>query len=99
MSTRTNQQNRALHKYFDLLASTLNAKNLTVDVVLKPDTEWNKDTVKALVWKPIQEAVLGKQSTTKMTTKEVTEVYDVLNKALGEKLGVHVEFPHIEEEK
>lgn len=93
---RTIQQNRALHKFFSLLASTLNAENKTIEVVLKPDTEWNSDTVKALIWKPVQQAVIGKQSTTKLTTKEVNEVYSVLNKALGERLGVHVPFPSME---
>lgn len=96
---RTTQQNRSLHKYFSLLASTLNAENKTIEVVLKPDTEWSTDTVKALIWKPIQEAVIGKQSTTKLTTKEVSEIYDVLNKALAERLGIHVPFPSIESEK
>ena len=97
MAKRTLNQNSALHRFFDLLASTLNAQNLTVDVVVKAETKWNQERVKELLWRPIQKAVIGKESSTKLTTKELTEVYDVLNKALGEKLGIHVEFPNYEQ--
>ena len=97
MAKRTLNQNSALHLYFDLLASTLNAQNLTIDVVIKADTEWNKVRVKELLWRKLQKSITGKESSTKLTTKELTEVYDVLNKALGEKLGIHVEFPSYEQ--
>ena len=97
MARRTLNQNSALHRYFDLLASTLNAQNLTVDVILRADTQWNKERVKELLWKNLQKSITGKESTTKLTTKELTEVYDTLNKALGEKLHIHVDFPSYEE--
>ena len=93
---RTNTQNRALHKFFDLLASTLNAQGLTVDVVLKSETSWTAESTKELLWRPIQKAIIGKESSAKLTTKELTEVYDTLNKALGEKLHIHVSFPSYE---
>ena len=96
MSRRTLSQNSALFRFFDLLASTLNAQNLTVDVILKADTQWNKERVLELLWRPLQKSITGKESTTKLTTKELTEVYDTLNKALGEKLGIHVSFPSYE---
>ncbi len=96
---RTLQQNQALFRFFDLLASTLNAENLTVDVILKAETQWNKERVLELLWRPLQKSMIGKESTTKLTTKELTEVYDTLNKALGEKLGIHVEFPHYEQKE
>jgi len=91
--TRTSQQNRALHKYFALVAATLNAENLGVTVVLKPDTEWSADGVKEMMWKPVQKAVLGKTTTTKLTTEELTEIYDVMNKVLSERFDIHIEFP------
>ena len=96
---RTLQQNQALFRFFDLLASTLNAENLTVDVILRADTQWNKERVLELLWRPLQKSMIGKESTTKLTTKELTEVYDTLNKALGEKLGIHVSFPSYEQEE
>jgi nicotinamide riboside kinase len=91
--TRTVQQNRALHKYLALVAATLNAENLGVTVVLKPDTEWSMEGVKEMMWKPIQQAVLGKSSTTKLTRTELTEVYDIMNKALAERFDIHIPFP------
>ena len=99
MAKRTLNQNSALHRYFDLLASTLNAQNLTVDVILRADTQWNKERVKELLWKNLQKSITGKESSAKLTTKELTEVYDTLNKALGEKLGIHVDFPHYEQKE
>lgn len=95
--TRTSQQNRALHKYFALVAATLNAENLGVTVVLKPDTEWSAEGVKEMMWKPVQKAVLGKTTTTKLKSTEVTEIYDVMNKVLSERFGIHIDFPHIKD--
>lgn len=96
---RTIQQNRALHKYFALVAATLNAENLGVTVVLKPDTEWSSDGVKEMLWKPVQKAVLGKASTTKLNRTEITDIYDVMNKVLSERFDIHIPFPNIEENK
>jgi len=39
MSQRTIQQNRALHKYFALLAATLKAKGKFVSIEIDPQTE------------------------------------------------------------
>ncbi len=50
--------------------------------------------VKELLWKQTQKIVLGKESTTQMTTKEVNEIYEVINRFLA-KHGVHIAFPSI----
>lgn len=95
---RTTQQNKALHKFYSELALALNEAGLDMKRTLKPDIDipWNGDTVKDYLWRPIQQAQLGKESTKELTTKEIDAVYDTLNRHLGEKLGVHVEFPSIE---
>ena len=49
-----------------------------------------------MLWKPIQEAVLQKKSTTELKRKEIDDVYDTINLALGQKFGIHVPFPTIE---
>jgi hypothetical protein len=92
---RTTQQNRALHKYFTMLADDLNQAGLDMKKVLKPtvDIPWNADTVKAFLWRPIQEAQLQKESTTELSTREVDVVYNTLNRHLGDKLGIHTPFP------
>ena len=96
LDMRTLQQNKALHKYFSLVAEALNDKQLTVKTIIKADIEWNPISVKSLLWKPIQEAVLQKKSTTELKRKEIEDVYDTINRALGEKFGIHVPFPTIE---
>ena len=93
---RTLKQNAAMHKYFTLVAEALNDKQLTVKTIIKADIEWNPISVKSLLWKPIQEAVLQKKSTTELKRKEIDDVYDTINRVLGEKFGIHVPFPTIE---
>ena len=95
MTQRTSQQNKALHKYFTLLADELNAAGYDMRRTLKPgvDIPWSPELVKQYLWKSIQEAMLGSDSTRELTTKEIGQVYDVLNKHLGETTGVHVAFP------
>lgn len=92
---RTTRQNSAMHKYYELLASELNESGLSMMKVLKKDAEipWTPDSIKNFLWRPIQEAQTGKKSTTRLNTKEVSEVYETLNRHLGDKFSVHVPFP------
>ena len=94
-SQRTLTQNRALHKYFELLAQELNQAGYDMKRTLKEsvDIPWNGATVKEYLWKPIQRAQVMKQSTSELTTKEVDLIYDTLNRHLAEKTGVQVQFP------
>lgn len=96
---RTKQQNKALHVLFQLLADTLNDNGLDMKKTLKPEVDipWTAIAAKEFLWRPIQRAQLGKQSTTELTTKEIDEVFETINRHLGEKFGVHVPFPSIEE--
>lgn len=97
---RTNRQNRALHVYFQELSNSLNASGLDMRTVLKPGVEipWNEKTIKSHLWKPIQKAMLEKESTTELDTAEISKVYEVLNRHLGEMFGLHVPFPSDEED-
>ena len=92
---RTGQQNKALHKFCEMLAEALNDAGYTVQKTLRHDVDipWNKDLVKELLWKPIQVAMTDKESTTELTTVEPSQIYEVLNLHLGEKLKIHVEWP------
>lgn len=96
---RTVQQNKALHVLFRLLANALNEAGLDMRKTLKPGVEipWGAKAVKEYLWRPVQQAQLQKNSTTELTTKEIDEVFDTLNRHLGEKFGLHVQFPSIEE--
>ena len=92
---RTNQQNRALHLFCKNTATVLNDSGYSVAKTLRHDVEipWNATLVKELLWRVIQEAMTGKHSTTELNTVDPSEIYEVLNRHLGERLGVHVEWP------
>lgn len=96
---RTKLQNRALHKLFTLLAEELNTKGLDAKVVLKPTYQiwWTPEMIKRDLWKPLQEVMYTKKSTTELNTKEVSKVYEQLGKILGEKFGTEVDFPSYEQ--
>lgn len=96
---RTTLQNRALHKYFELLADTFNDAGLDMKKVLKPEVDipWNKETVKNYLWRPIQKAQLEKESTTELTTQEIDLVFNTLNRHISEKFGLSEPFPSIKE--
>jgi hypothetical protein len=94
---RTGQQNKALHKFYEMLAQTLNEAGLEMKVLLKPNINiwWTKDSVKDYLWRPIQEAMYGTNSTTFLRKHEqIDKVHQVLMRELGEKHGVeYIEFP------
>ncbi len=92
---RTTLQNKALYAFFKILAEELNNAGLDMRKTLKPniDIPWTPNTIKEYLWRPIQITQLQKQSTTELTTGEVTQIYETLNRHLGEKFGLHVLFP------
>jgi len=95
---RTELQNRSLHLYFTLLATAFNDAGLTVMVVLKalfktPNFAWSAHLIKERIWRDVQEQTLGTTSTTKLETVNVSMIYDSINRATSDKLGVSVPFP------
>lgn len=95
---RTGRQNRAMHKFFEWIATTLNDNNLYLSrSLLRPnyEAEWTQVMVKEILWRPTQKALTGKQSSKDLTTKELTTVAETIQQALA-KRGLDVEFPSIE---
>lgn len=95
---RTLQQNKSLHKFFELLATELNDAGYDMKKVVKVDIPWNRETIKEYIWRPVMEAQLLKKSTTEMTTAEVNQVYETINRLMAEKFGIHVPYPSIEDQ-
>lgn len=93
---RTLAQNRAMHLYFKQVADALNSAGLDMKQVIKADVSWSMLSVKELMWKPIQKAIIGKDSTTKLDKKDIDLVYHNLNMVLGEKFGIYIPFPSLE---
>lgn len=92
---RTLTQNRALHMFCQNLADTLNEAGLDQKKVLKPEVDipWTMEAVKEGLWKPLQEAVTGLKSTTKPETRQYSAIYELLNRHLTMKLGIHEPWP------
>ena len=96
MKPRTGQQNKALHKYCELLADALNSAGYEMKAVLavkQVDVPWSPDSVKEVLWRPIQEAMTGKHSTTQLDRMEPGQVYEVLNRHMASNFGVSVPWP------
>ena len=95
---RTLSQNNSIHLYCDLVADKLNQSGQTVQTFFKADIPmpFSMIIVKELVWKFFQKRMLEKDHTARLTTDEVTKIYDAMNIHLAEKYGVSVPFPSID---
>ncbi len=92
---RTGKQNRSLHKYLTLLAKALNDAGWDQRKTLKEEVEipWNEWSAKEFLWRGIQKAMYGTESTTELDTAQCQEVYKVLDRHLASKTGVSVAWP------
>jgi len=62
------------------------------------DLDWDKEKIKELLWRPAQQAILGKKSTTQLSKQQdIDTVYEHLNRHISEKFELHVDFPHLQE--
>lgn len=94
----TRQQQKALHLYFTFVANEMQKAGMDVRAILKHfdsiDIPVNQKHVKE-IWRTAQRAHLGKESTTELETKEVDEVWELMNRYLA-MMGIHVPFPSLE---
>ena len=100
--TRSNAQNNALHLYCRRLAEVLNDRGLPMQKVLEKksvDVLWSGERVKETLWKPVQEALIGTESTADANTVDYDKVHEVLSHHLGQVFSKHdlyVPFPNKE---
>ena len=92
---RSQKQNNALHVYLRHLAEALNSGGLDMRKVLKAeiDIPWTETSAKEHLWRPIQQIVTGKDSTTEPTTAQYPEIYETLDRHLAQKFGVSIAWP------
>ena len=95
---RTLTQNACIHKYCRMLAERFNAagyERVISSPVLKKDVEvpWGMESVKEAIWRPVQLAMTGHESTKDLTTKEVSAIYEVIHRHLASKFGLEIEWP------
>ena len=86
-----------MHKYCEMVAKELENMGFTMQEVVRrvdmieitPTTR----SVKEIVWKPIEEATLGKKSTTELSTSEVDAIYQVMSMFLSKQFQISLPFP------
>ena len=99
---RTLSQNNAMHLLFTQIADELNSRGieqkLIVELLEKYATvPWNSISVKEIIWRTLQKALLLRVSTKELTTQEVDQVFEVMNREVFVPLGIELPFPSIEE--
>ena len=93
-SKRTDLQNKSIHLWFRQLGETLNEAGYEQKITIGGDVPWTEWSVK-VVFVKIAKAMYGKIHTSDLTTKELTEVSEVLNRLLGDE-GIHIPFPSLD---
>lgn len=100
--TRTGQQRKAIEVYCRLLGEALNDAGFEMKAVLavkEVDVPWTQELIKEVLFKPIMQSMTEKFSTTKLNTKEVNDVYRVLDRHISSNFGISIPFPSYEEEE
>jgi hypothetical protein len=94
--TRTLQQNKSLHLYFQQIANLLNEHGVDMRALLEAfreeDTPITGNNIKD-IFKSILFRMHGKITTTEMTTQELNEVFMVFNKNVSVLTGENIELP------
>ena len=95
---RTIQQNKSFHKYCTQLADALSDSGQDMRAVLKPDIDipWSMENVKECMVKPIIKAMFNLEHTADLDTKQMTQMYEVLNRHTASRLGISVDWPSLE---
>lgn len=92
---RTETQNNSLHKGLRNLAESLSDAGLDMKKVLKPEVEipWTAESAKEFLFNPIAKVMFDGKTSSELSTTEIQEVWDVLNRHTGAKFGVTVPWP------
>jgi hypothetical protein len=96
----TDNQRKATWLYLTQKAEQLNDAGLDVRMVMKPtyNIPWTKEMLHDNLWIPVQKAMYGTHSMTALTKHQVSKIFEVIERELGEKHGLeHVPFPNDEE--
>lgn len=95
---RTMTQNRALHLGLGMIAKSLNESGKDMRVVLKPEVhiDWDTETVKEYLFRPIMKLTCHVDSTTELKkTGDIEKAWDTMMRFLGENHGIeYIEFPN-----
>lgn len=96
---RSSQENKALHVFFQNISFELNrlGREFTFRGIkgMEIETTYTPEIVKEFIWKPLQNALLSKSSTTELTHQDISMIFEILGKWFAEN-GIEISFPSIE---
>ena len=96
---RTLSQNAALHVYLSNIAIQLSEAGLDMRQVVKLPIKPTMENVKEELWHPVMTAMFPDiESSAKLSTTQMQEVYEVFNSAMGERLGCSDVWPSLDEQ-
>jgi hypothetical protein len=97
---RTIQQNKCLHQYFGALADGLNEAEYDVQTVITLPVNFNTERVKEYIAYRFIEALYpekkredGTYHTSDLNTKQISCLYENMNRAMSEKFGIGLDWP------
>ena len=98
--TRTGQQNRALHLWLRMMADAMNNAGINTRGLFSALREGFElpiglEDVKKIV-NQVSKDRFGR-TTSKLTTTEIQELYEICNAAFGQSVGISLPWPHMEE--
>lgn len=94
--TRTLPQNNSFHLWLDRLADALNEAGYSVNdkLVIKTDIPFTKENLKASIVHVVMKKMYPDiDSTAKLSTTQIQDVYEVVNEAIALRTAVHVPWP------
>jgi hypothetical protein len=91
---RTNSQNNAFYKYIRILAEALEAGGYDMREVVKFPIKPTMENVKSEIVDHVMKALYPEiDSSAKLSTVQIQVLYEVINRATAQKLGISIEFP------
>lgn len=91
---RTLKQNSALWKYLTLLAEEMDGAGLDMREAISVPIQPTKDNVKSEMWDRVQMALFPEiDSSRKLSTRQIQQVYENMNRFTAQKFGISVEWP------
>lgn len=89
---RSLAQNASLHRWCEETARELNNSGISKSVFYQNiEADYTMENIKEL-WRSFARTKYGKNSTTELTTKEFTEIYEECNRHLSQ-FGLYMPFP------
>jgi len=93
---RTQKQSDSMWLWLTQIANLFNRLNLDITMVLRMDTKWNKDKIKATVWDELMLKLYDKKSSTKLNKDEFELIILTMTKAFGGRGVTLPKFPSID---